>query len=306
MTEVEDIQDVDSSHIVINAAFSTFLSYTAIMLNIITIHALRKTSSLPKSLKTLFLSLAVSDLGVGLLVQPLNVAYLIMRLKENTKNNPAFEITNDVFDATATFLCCASFFCVTALTADRFLAIHLHLRYQELVTQRRVVAVVILIWLLSAVFSPLWLWNPKMYSTVIGTIPTVCLILTTFSYCKIYLAVRRHTNQLINQIQVLQVQQIAQNNEVMTNTARQIKSAVGTFYVHLVFLVCYLPHLSINAVYTIKGESSPRNTELWDDTVTLVFLNSSLNPLVYCWKMRHIRYAIMNILRNMFSRETTN
>ena len=212
MTDVEDFQDVDSPHIVINAAFSTFLSYTAIMLNIITIYALRKTSSLPKSLKTLFLSLAVSDLSVGLLVEPLNVAYLVMRLKENTKNNRAFEITKDVFDVTATFLCCASFFCVTALTADRFLAIHLHLRYQELVTQRRVVVVVILIWLLSAVFSPLWLWNPKMYSTVIGTIPAVCLILTTFSYCKIYLAVRRHTNQ----IQALQ----AQNYVVVTNTAR--------------------------------------------------------------------------------------
>ena len=297
MSEVENFQDVDSPHIVINAAFSTFLSYTAIMLNIITIYALRKTSSLPKSLKTLFLSLAVSDLSVGLLVEPLNVAYLAMRLKKNTKNNRAFEITKDVFDATATFLCCASFFCVTALTADRFLAIHLHLRYQELVTQRRIVAVVILIWLLSAVFSPLWLWNPKMYSTVIGTIPAVCLILTTFSYCKIYLAVRRHTNQ----IQALQ----AQNYVVVTNTARQIKSAVSTFYVHLVFLVCCLPHLSINAAYTIKGKRIPRDA-LWDYTVTLVYLNSSLNPLVYCWKMRHIRYAIMNILRNMFSRETTN
>ena len=297
MTEVEDFQDVDSPHIVINAAFSTFLSYTAIMLNIITIYALRKTSSLPESLKTLFLSLAVSDLSVGLLVEPLNVAYLAMRLKKNTKNNRAFEITKDVFDATATFLCCASFFCVTALTVDRFLAIHVHLRYQELVTQRRVVAVVILIWLLSVVFSPLWLWNPKMYSTVIGTIPAVCLILTTFSYCKIYLAVRRHTNQ----IQALQ----AQNYVVVTNTARQIKSAVGTFYVHLVFLVCFLPHLSINAAYTIKGERIPRDT-LWDYTVTLVYLNSSLNPLVYCWKLRHIRHAIMNILRNMFSRETTH
>ena len=301
MTEVEDIQDVDSSHIVINAAFSTFLSYTAIMLNIITIHALRRTSSLPKSLKTFFLSLAVSDLGVGLLVQPLNVAYLIMRLKENTKNNPTFEITKDVFDVTAPFFCCASFFCVIALTADRFLAIHLHLRYQELVTQRRVVAVVISIWLLSAIFSPLWLWNPKLYSTVIGSIPTVCLILTTFSYRKIYLIVRRHTNQ----IQDLQVQQVAQNDEVVTNTARQIKSAVGTFYVHLVFLVCYLPHLSLNAVYAIKRGRIRRNA-LWDYTVTLVYLNSSLNPLIYCWKMKHIRHAIMNALRNMFSRETTN
>ena len=56
-----------------NYIFNAFLSYTAIVSNIITIHVLRKTLSLPQPLKTLLLSLAVSDLGVGLLVQPLNI-----------------------------------------------------------------------------------------------------------------------------------------------------------------------------------------------------------------------------------------
>ena len=300
MAEAEDFRESDSS-LIVNSVFNAFLSHTAIMLNIITIYALRKTSSLPKPLKTLLLSLAVSDLGVGLLVQPLNVASLVMRLKENAQNNPTFEKTDAVLNIATTFFCYASFLGVTALTADRFLAIHLHLRYQELVTQRRVVALVTSIWLLSTILSPLWLWNPKIFSTVAGIVPTVCLILAFFFYCKIYLAVRRHKNQ----IQVLQVQQVGQNVEVMTNIARQKKSAVGTFYVYLVFLVCYLPFLVINVAHVITGKSTLINT-LWEYTVTLVLLNSSLNPLVYCWKMRHIRHAIMNTLRNMFSRETAN
>ena len=305
MKEADDIQDVDSSHIVTNGVFNGFLSYTAIMLNIIRIHALRKTLSLPKPLKTLFLSLTVSDLGVGLLVQPLNVACFLMRLKKNTENNQTYKITDKALNVTATLFCYASFFGVTALTADRFLAIHLHLRYQELVTHRRVVAVVTTIWLLSAILSPLWLWNQKVFSSVVGIIPSVCLILTAVFYCKIYLAVRRHKSQ----IQVLQVpaevQQVAQNDEVMTKIAREMKSAVGTFYVFLVFLVCSLPYISISVAYALTGENTLLNT-LWDYTETLVCLNSSLNPLIYCWKMRHIRHAIMNILRNMFSRETAN
>ena len=300
MAEAEDFQASDSS-LIVNSVFNAFLSYTAIMLNIVTIHALRKTLSLPKPLKTLFLSLAISDLGVGLLVQPLHVACLVMRLKENAENNPTYEITDNMRRLTTDFLCCASFLGVTALTTDRFLAIHLHLRYQELVTHRRVVAVVTFIWFFSTIFSPLDLWNTKIYSTVISIIPTVCLILTAFFYCKIYLAVRRHRNQ----IQVLHVQQVANNDEVTANTARQIKSAVGTFYVCLVFLVCYLPHISINVIHAITGKSTLTNT-LWEYNVTLVYLNSSLNPLIYCWKMRHIRHAVMNILRNMFSKETTN
>ena len=198
-------------------------------------------------------------------------------------------------DVTAIFLCCASFCGVTALTADRFLAIHFHLRYQELVTHKRIVAVVTSSWVLCSIISPLWLWNPKIFSTVAGIIATVCLIFTAFFYWKIYLAVQRHANH----IQVLQVQQVAQTDEVMVNAARQIKSAVSTFYVFLVFSLCFLPYISINVVKTITGRSTLLNT-LREYTVTLVFLNSSLNPLVYSWRMRPIRYAITSMLRNMF------
>ena len=299
MAQAEDLQEADSS-LIVNSVFNAFLSYTAIMLNIIIIHALRKTSSLPKPLKTLLLSLAVSDLGVGFLVQPLGVAYFVMRLKENTENSLTVKNIYSVLTTTSSFFCCASFFGVTALTADRFLAVHLHLRYQELVTRRRVVAVVTSIWLLSGSYSSVRSWNPKIYAVVTGIIATVCLVLTAFFYCKIYLAVQRHKNQ----IQVLQVQQVTQNDEVMVNAARQMKSAVGTFYVYLVFLVCYLPFISINVVEVITGPGALIKT-LLDYTWTLVWLNSSLNPLVYCWKMKRIRHTIMNILRNMFSSGTT-
>ena len=293
MTEAEDHQMVDSSHLVANCVLNAFLSCTAITLNIITIHALRKTSSLPKPLKTLLLSLAISDLGVGLLIQPLSVSVRsLVVLKKNA------EKIKNVVSVTSTFLCYASLFGVTALTADRFLGIHLHLRYQELVTHRRVVAVVTSFWVLSAIFSLFWLWNEKILFIVIGIIISACLILTALFHCKICLAVRRHANQ----IHVQQAQQIAQNNEVMINTTRrQIKSAVTTFYVYLVFLICYLPHMTINVVLAITGNHTHTNT-IWEYTLTLVYLNSSLNPLVYFWKMRPIRHAIINILRNMFSR----
>ena len=67
--------------------FNAFLCFTSILLNFITIQALRKTSSLPKTLKTLLLSLAVSDLGVGLIVQPLYIAILLMEM-DKTQTAP--------------------------------------------------------------------------------------------------------------------------------------------------------------------------------------------------------------------------
>ena len=100
----------------------------------------------------MLLSLAVSDLGVGLLVQPLYIAHLAMELEQNTEKNPAHH-SNFMYKTVlilGTLFSFASFFGVTALSADRFLAIHLHLRYQELVTHKRVVAVVISVWAFSA------------------------------------------------------------------------------------------------------------------------------------------------------------
>ena len=129
----------------VNCVFNAFSAYTAIMLNNLTIHAIRKTSSLPKPLKTLLLNLAVPDLGVGLLAQPLCIVRIV---------NPILVPFLRTFKSIKLIFTFASFLSVVAICVDRLLAIRLHLRYQQLVTHKRVVAVVISIWTLE-LFSPL-------------------------------------------------------------------------------------------------------------------------------------------------------
>ena len=147
--------------------------------------ALRKTSSLPKILKTLLLSLAVSDLGVGLLIHPLSVALLVME-----KNSTAYSTVKLARSIQARILVSASNFGVFALAVDRFLAIQLHLRYQELVTHKRVVAVVISFWVFSASIS-----FPS-HAIMRAVIFVFCVITTGLLYCKIYASVRHHANQI--------------------------------------------------------------------------------------------------------------
>ena len=83
---------MDSSYLTLSL-LNAFLSYTSTMLNIVTIHAIRKTPSLSKNLKALLLSQAVSDLGVGLLAQPIYVARLIMKSKLNSGTNSSYNAT---------------------------------------------------------------------------------------------------------------------------------------------------------------------------------------------------------------------
>ena len=285
-TEDKDLRSWYIANCVVNA----FLTITAIILNSVTIQALRRTSSLPKPQKTLLLSLAVSDVGVGLLVEPLYFGLLVSWVQGNNSTGASCS----TFLLMSVLFSVASFFGVVALSVDRFLAIHLHLRYQELVTHKRVVAAVISMWLLSSSLSLFrWLGSRNVAFVFFAIIAVSCFAVSAVLYFKIYLAVRRHRNQ----IHALQVQQVAENGE-MTNFARLRKSALATFYVYLVFLLCYLPSACAFFVVAIFGLSTGVKA-FYICSMTLVFLNSSLNPVIYCWKMRHIRRAIIDILRNI-------
>ena len=265
--------------------FNAYLSYTATMLNIVAIYAIRKTSSLSRTLKTLLLSQAVSDLGVGLLVQPMVVAH-VMNSKQNseTKHIARLILTNLFIFATL--------FNVTALCADRFLAIHLHLRYQELVTYKRVAAAVISIWVISALISLTRLFLPTqiMYASF-AIIESACIVTATFLSARLYLTIRRHINQI-------QVPQVAQNDQG-ESVQRKRKSAMASLYVYLVFIACYLPDICVLIIIADISEPTIDLQHLQFYTLTLLFLNSTLNPLIYCWKMKHIQHTIVVTLRHI-------
>ena len=276
--------------------FNAYLSYTATMLNIVAIYAIRKTLSLPKNFKTLILSLAVSDLGVGLLVQPLHIAN-IMDSQQNNAANDTDNVIYLAFLVPANLFSFASLFSVTALCAERFLTIHLHLRYQELVTCKRLAAVVVSIWVISAIISLIRFFIPKniMYVSFV-IINAACIITATSLSVKLYLTLRRHINQM-------QVPQVAQNDQG-ESVQRKRKSAMASLYVYLVFIACYLPNICVLIIIATNSEPRIDVNRLQSSTLTLLFLNSTLNPLIYCWKMKRIQHTIVGTLRNLFSSPT--
>ena len=239
--------------------------------------------------------MAVSDVGVGLLVQPLYVAITVL-LKENS-HVTYLVILEYVYFVATNFLCAASLIGVTALAADRFLAIHLHLRYHEFVTYNRVVFVVILIWMSSAIIGLLLLWNKLVGLTFVPIISIVCLVVIALFYLKIYLAVKYHTEQ-IAAMQGSDGGEI--NEEKQRNAEKQKNAAITIFCVYLVLVVCYLPNLILSCIKLAdKNFTIADYLSVFNDL--LIFLNSVLNPLIYCWKMKHIRHAVKNILVNIFS-----
>ena len=106
---------------------------------------------------------------------------------------------------------------------------------------KRVIAAVISIWLLSAIISSIVIWNPLfIISRVAGFVNmTVCLILVVIVYWRIYIVLKRHKNH-IQSLQIQEAQQGVQNGDLL-NFLKLRKSALGKFYVFIVFLICYLP-----------------------------------------------------------------
>ena len=294
-TDVEDFRPA----LVANCVFNGFLCYTTIILNIVTIHAIRKTALLPKPLRTLLLSLAVSDVGVGLLVQPFYISTMVTWLKQKRIDCIYYKRLMAVMK----FFCVSSVCNVVTISLDRFLAVHLHLRYQELVTHKRVIAAVISIWLLSAIISTSVFWDPLLISSqVIGfVIMTVCPIVVVIVYWRIYIVLKRHKIQ-IEGLQIQELQQEVQNGDLLNFLRKLRKSVLGTFFVCIVFLLCYLPCfiLSVLLIARLLSASYFYVARLYE--MTLFFLHSSLNPVMYCWKMRPIRRTLMDIMRSIVNR----
>ena len=115
-------------------------------------------------------------------------------------------------------------------------------------------------------------------------------ILTTVVYVRIYKVVKYHQNQIYSQNQL----QNAQTREAH----KQRKSAYNSLFVSVVFLACYFPFFPCTILYmTNTTEISFIVAQFASEF--LVFLNSSLNPLVYCWRYREIRQIVKNTAKKI-------
>ena len=272
---------------VLNFVFSPVAAFG----NILVIRALWKASSMPANIKKLFLSLAVSDLSVGLFAQLMYA--VVLRMAADGGNNfdllcPTILIICSFFSS---LLACASFLSVTAIAVDRLLAITLHLRYRELVTSERVIIALVSVWLTSGVVASLFVAVDAHNAIV----PVICqfvgIFLTTVAYIHIYRAERHHHNQIHSQLQ----HQNAQAMELF----REKKAAFNAVYFYLIFVACYLP--SFFSTILLATDSS--QISFWlamQATTSIVFLNSSLNPVVYCWRYQEIRRIMKSTMKNIF------
>ena len=254
------------------------------------LHGARKSPALRSPSLVLLRGLAMSDLAVGIVVQPLFIANDLIRLYSRSQRlKQAFQ---GIYNTVGFSLCGISLCTVTAIAVDRLIAVERSLHYPSLVTIPRVRRVLVAIWTISLIVVSARFWQEEIFLISLGTVICGCLCISTFCHVKIYKTVRYHQN-------VIQLQFLA----VGTNTGHANKvtglkmSAFNAFIVFLVLIICYSPYAVVFYIATLLNPTDRSIARSL--TSTIVFINSSLNPFLYCWRVCEIRETVKQTCREL-------
>ncbi|XP_078362592.1 adenosine receptor A3-like [Oculina patagonica] len=260
------------------SALNIFLSITAAVSNALILFALKNVSSIHPPTKLFFRCLAVTDLCVGLIVQPVYATRIIFRIIK--MNLTVYYYAYNVSVSSSYILCAVSILTSTAISVDRLLALLLGLRYRHVVTLLRVRVLITCFWLIAASGGLLRVWRIDIPNKAVFVIFILCILTSIFCYTRIHLKLRH---------QQTQVQNRQQNGEgIPLNIARYKKTVSSIMWVQLALVACYVPW-RIAAVLYVNGIE---NDVAWLVVAALVCFNSSLNPFLYCWKIREVKQAV--------------
>ena len=273
---------------VINCVLNAPLMLISILGNALVLAAIIKTPSIRSTSMHMLCSLAASDLLVGLISQPL---YIASELSKESSLAKAMITIGYSF-------CLVSLATVTAISVDRYVALHYHMRYATLVTYSRVRYTLVIVWITSLLVNSVYFLNiDRLLLMLSDVISGILLLISTFSYFRIYLVVRRHHSQIHAQQQAVQTVSAKNGARMM----RLKQSALNTFVFYIVLISCYFP---MYIILTLHGTSYKKWQPQWNFAITLVFMNSAINPFLYCWRIRELRVAVVKTARQLFCKQT--
>ena len=183
---------------------------------------------------------------------------------------------------------------MTSISVDRLLALLLGLRYRQVVTLKRIYTTITILWAIAIVSATMYFVNAYVTSWLGNIGISLCLAISIFSYTKIFLTLRH--NHIQPQEHVSQAQS---TQATPLNLARYRKAVSSALWLQLTLVVCYLPY-AVVVIVTPQGKLSLPYYLPRQFGVTVIYLNSSLNPLLYCWKIKEVRQAVKGTLRHIF------
>ena len=270
------------------AIWNILTCITAVCGNTFIIASIRRVSSLHLPSKVLLVCLALTDLCVGVITQPLYVAHILF---PECHSIGLYLLIG--YNTTGFLFSGVSMLTTTAISVDRLLAVTLGLRYRQVVTVWRTRTLLITFWTINMAFAIMFFHYFGVILYFVIAFTSLCILISTFCYVKICYALRHH--QVTVQPPAHQGEERRQRVNQL-NLMRSRKTVISAMWVQATFLVCSLP-LTIIMILMILGFRTATVFFIWDLATSLLFFNSSLNPFIYCWKIKQVRQAVRGTVK---------
>ena len=276
-------------------ALNIFLSIFSTLGNTLILVALRNVSSIHPPTKLLFRCLAITDLCVGLLGQPLYVYDRYITIYLDIGNRIVELVYVYVFIISV--LVVVSILTSAAISVDRLLALLLGLRYRHVVTLCRVRVVIACVWFIAVSNASLYSVASIVFHTSWWTFRALVIfsiIVSTFSYTKIFFTLRHQQAQVRDHVQPEQSSRVRS----VLNITRYKKTVYSVAWIQFAMLACYGPHIVMVFLWQFGNVGYSTEVMIANEvSACLFFLNSSLNPVLYSWRIKDVRQEVKNIIR---------
>ena len=285
------------SQLIVFSAVNMFFSITAFLGNSLILVALHKKTSLHPPSKLLYRNLAITDVCVGIIAQPLLVIWCMSVINERW-NSCVYALYGAL--TTGFTLCAVSLLTMTAVSVDRLLALLLGFRYRYVVTSRRTCLTIVVFWVLSLVGALTHFQNFVITYWYSYIIIALGLTVSSASHVTIFITLRKHQIQVQDRVHLQRASQA-----IPLNIARYKKAVSSALWVQAALVICYLPHGVVDALRTQLAQSTSDIIVVRRYTLTLLYFNSTLNPILYCWKINEVRQAVKETIRNCWRSSTS-
>lgn len=262
-------------------------------LNVLTLITIRRRPNFHSPSSIFICNLAIADIAVGVGATPLMLCWKFTKHFDIT----SWEICTLGFTASfvGTTAAGSSFLTLTAATVDRFLALRYHLHYPTRVTTRRVIIVCVINWVLALGTALCLGYSILLYEFVVVVLMVPCMSLMPICYYKIHSIVRYHQSQIQAQIP-------CDVNQTSVPNISLIKKSVSVLvYLVIVFFVLYTPYTVVIIYQKFQGYTVfyYRGITI---SLAILYINSTLNPIIYCWRLKELRRAMKQTFIDLFSK----
>ena len=261
-----------------------------ILLNALVILAIKTKRRLQTRGNILLASLAGTDLAMGLTSQPAFIAVEISHLAGGSLSVDCtlYEITRSVL----VVLCLASLFQLVLISADRFVAMKCSLRYDTVVTKFCITVAVACSWLVAVACSFVNRVSPEIVQSIrLGHImAAVSLVVIIYCHGSVYFVCRRH---------LIEIKSVQPSQDVAAKFFEQKKVWKTTSFVKGGVIMCYILGFLFPLLSIILSAHKKTLDTLLPSTLyrSFIILNSLLNPVIYCWRSKVIRKAMLQLFK---------